>query len=103
MVAVFVLCIFVGVKNGLIRSVIGLVVVAVSAALVAGLRLPALVITIATGALAASIAAAIGLGTSITLASTGFVGTLLDLRLGVVPEISRLRLRAAAVTPARAD
>lgn len=33
MVAVFVLCIFVGVKNGLIRSVIGLVVVAVSAAL----------------------------------------------------------------------
>ena len=32
-VAVFALCIFVGVKNGLIRSIIGLVVVAVAAAL----------------------------------------------------------------------
>lgn len=59
-----------------------------NATLVAGLRLPALVITIATGALAASIAAAIGLGTSIALSSTGFVGDLLDLRLGVVPGIA---------------
>ncbi|MGA0540576.1 ABC transporter permease [Neotabrizicola sp. VNH66] len=59
-----------------------------NAGLVAGLRLPALVITIATGALAASIAAAIGLGTSISLSSTGFVGQLLGLRLGVVPGIA---------------
>ena len=40
MVAVFALCIFVGVKNGLIRSVIGLVVVAVSAALAVWLSEP---------------------------------------------------------------
>ena len=40
MVAVFALCIFVGVKNGLIRSVIGLAVVAVSAALAVWLSEP---------------------------------------------------------------
>lgn len=40
MVAVFALCIFVGVKNGLIRSVIGLVVVTVSAALAVWLSEP---------------------------------------------------------------
>jgi len=66
----------------------GLVFGLLNAVLVAGLRLPALVITIATGALAASIAAAIGLGTSITLSSTGFVGDILGLRLGLVPLIA---------------
>ena len=66
----------------------GLVFGLLNAGLVAGLRLPALVITIATGALAASIAAAIGLGTSIALSSTGFVGELLNLRLGLVPLIA---------------
>ena len=35
-VAVFALCIFVGVKNGLIRSIIGLVVVAAAAGLPRG-------------------------------------------------------------------
>lgn len=64
---------------------IGLAFGILNATLVAALRLPALVITIASGALAASIAAAIGLGTSIALGSTGFVGQLLDLRFGVVP------------------
>lgn len=53
--------------------------------LVAILRLPALVITIATGALAASIAAAIGLGTSISLRETGFVGDIVRARIGMVP------------------
>jgi ribose transport system permease protein len=67
---------------------VGVVFGVLNAALVAGLRLPALVITIATGALAASLAAAIGLGTSISLSSTGFVGALLGLRLGVVPAIA---------------
>lgn len=66
----------------------GLVFGLLNAGLVAGLRLPALVITIATGALAASIAAAIGLGTSISLSSTGFVGQILGLRLGLVPLIA---------------
>lgn len=53
--------------------------------LVAIFRLPALVITIATGGLAGSIAAAIGLGTSISLSSTGFVGALLHINLGILP------------------
>ena len=39
-VAVFALCIFVGVKNGLIRSIIGLVVVAAAAALAVWLSEP---------------------------------------------------------------
>lgn len=64
---------------------IGLTFGLLNAGLVAVLRLQALVITIATGALAASVAAAIGLGTSIALSSTGFVGDLLDLRVGVMP------------------
>jgi len=66
----------------------GVVFGLLNATLVAVLRLPALVITIATGALAASIAAAIGLGTSIALNNTGFVGDILDLRVGVVPLIA---------------
>ena len=46
------------------------------------LRPPARVITIASGALAASLVAAIGAGTSISLGSTGFVGAILDARAG---------------------
>ncbi|EPX75714.1 ABC transporter permease [Salipiger mucosus] len=64
---------------------IGVLFGLLNATLVAGLRLPALVITIASGALAASIAAAIGLGTSISLSTTGYVGALLDMRVGVLP------------------
>lgn len=64
---------------------IGIVFGLVNGVLVAILRLPALVITIATGGLAGSIAAAIGLGTSISLSSTGFVGSLLHLNFGVLP------------------
>lgn len=67
---------------------VGLVFGLLNAALVAGLRLPALVITIATGALAASIAAALGRGTSIALSNTGFVGEILALRIGVLPLVA---------------
>lgn len=67
---------------------IGIIFGLLNASLVAGLRLPALVTTIATGGLAASIAAAIGLGTSISLSNTGFVGALLDLKFGIVPAIA---------------
>lgn len=56
--------------------------------LVALLRLPALVITIATGGLAGSIAAAIGKGTSIPMATTGFAGALVRANLGVVPVLA---------------
>ncbi len=66
----------------------GVVIGLINGGLVAGFRLPALVITIATGGLAGSIAAAIGLGTSISLSSTGFVGSVLSANLGVVPVIA---------------
>lgn len=60
----------------------------INGGLVAIFRLPALVITIATGGLAGSIAAAIGLGTSISLPSTGFVGVLLHTNIGVIPVLT---------------
>jgi ribose transport system permease protein len=64
---------------------VGVVFGSVNALLVGILRLPALVITIASGALAASLAAAIGAGTSISLASTGFVGAILSVHIGPLP------------------
>ncbi|WP_283178859.1 ABC transporter permease [Gemmobacter sp. 24YEA27] len=67
---------------------VGILFGLLNAALVAGLRLPALVITIATGALAASLAAALGKGTSISLGSTGFVGDLLAVKIGVLPLVA---------------
>lgn len=63
----------------------GVLIGLLNGTLVALLRLPALVITIATGGLAASIAAAIGQGTSISLRQTGFVGSIVDANIGVVP------------------
>lgn len=66
----------------------GVVFGLINGALVALLRLPALVITIATGGLAGSIAAAIGLGTSISLSNTGFVGALVNANLGMVPMLA---------------
>lgn len=66
----------------------GLLIGALNGTLVAVLRLPALVITIATGGLAASIAAAIGHGTSISLRGTGFVGDIVSASLGVVPVLA---------------
>jgi ribose transport system permease protein len=70
----------------------GLVFGLINALLVAVLRLPALVITIATGGLAGSIAAAIGLGTSISLSGTGFVGVLVNANLGIIPVLAILVL-----------
>jgi len=58
--------------------------------LVAVMRLPALVITIATGGLAGSIAAAIGKGTSIPFDSVGFVGIVLNANVGIVPVLAIL-------------
>lgn len=67
---------------------VGIVFGLVNGGLVAVFRLPALVITIATGGLAGSIAAAIGLGTSIALPSTGFVGAALSTNIGIVPLVA---------------
>lgn len=64
---------------------VGVIFGGANAILVGLLRLPALVITIASGALAASLAAAIGAGTSISLASTGFVGAILAVHIGPLP------------------
>ncbi|MET0258119.1 MAG: ABC transporter permease [Methylobacterium sp.] len=68
----------------------GLAVGALNGVLVAGMGLPALVVTIATGGLAGSVAAAIGKGTSIPMATTGFAGTLVDAEIGVVPVLAVL-------------
>jgi ribose/xylose/arabinose/galactoside ABC-type transport system permease subunit len=73
-VSVAVACsLFVGLANGV---------------LVAYLGLPALVVTIATGGIAAALAEAIGLGSSIEIPRTGFVGTLVAAQLGFVPLIA---------------
>ncbi|GGD98972.1 ribose ABC transporter permease [Aureimonas endophytica] len=69
---------------------VGVAIGSLNGLLVAVLRLPALVITIATGGLAGSVAAAIGKGTSIPLASTDFVGALVKANLGIVPLIAVL-------------
>ncbi|WP_062228013.1 ABC transporter permease [Aureimonas frigidaquae] len=66
----------------------GAVIGALNGLLVAGMGLPALVITIATGGLAGSIAAAIGRGTSIPVATTGFVGPFVDANIGIVPVLA---------------
>ncbi len=66
----------------------GIVFGVVNGGLVAIFRLPALVSTIATGGLAGSIAAAIGLGTSISLSTTGFAGSLLHANIGVMPVLT---------------
>lgn len=68
--------------------VAGILIGTLNGLLVAAMRLPALVITIATGGLAGSIAAAIGKGTSIPMSGTGFVGTVLDANLGIVPVLA---------------
>lgn len=69
---------------------VGIVFGLLNGVLVALLRLPALVITIASGALAASLAAGIGSGTSISISDTGYVGDFLRIRFGVVPLVAVL-------------
>ena len=71
--------------GGLAGLGVGIIFGGGNAILVGVLRLPALVITIASGALAASLAAAIGAGTSISLGSTGFVGAILAVHIGPLP------------------
>lgn len=53
--------------------------------LVCYLRLPALIVTIATAGICASVAAALGKGTVIRITDTGFLGALLQTTLGPVP------------------
>ncbi|KTR03133.1 sugar ABC transporter permease [Aureimonas ureilytica] len=74
----------------LVALLAGLLVGLLNGLLVALMGLPALVITIATGGLAGSIAAAIGKGTSIPMATTGFAGALVDANLGLLPVLTVL-------------
>lgn len=59
----------------------------VNGVLIAVLRLPALIVTIATGGVAASIAAALGKGTSLRIDDAGLVGQILATTIGPVPLI----------------
>lgn len=55
--------------------------------LVAYLRLPALIVTIATAGICASAAAALGKGTVIRIADTGLLGRMLEQTVGPVPVV----------------
>lgn len=59
----------------------------VNGVLIAVLRLPALIVTIATGGMAGSIAAALGRGTSLRIGDPGPVGAFLAASVGPVPLI----------------
>jgi ribose/xylose/arabinose/galactoside ABC-type transport system permease subunit len=65
--------------------------------LVAYLGLPALVVTIATGGIAAALADAIGKGSSIEIATTGFVGQIVTAQFGFVPLIAVVAVAIYAV------
>jgi ribose transport system permease protein len=65
----------------------GMVVGFANGVLIAALRLPALIVTIATGGIAGSIAAALGKGTSVRIVDTGMIGEVLTMTLGPVPVI----------------
>jgi ribose transport system permease protein len=58
--------------------------------LVGLLGLPSLIVTIATGGLAASLAAAIGRGAPLGIADTGFVGYFMNLSLDAFPAVALL-------------
>ncbi|MCB1354859.1 MAG: ABC transporter permease [Rhodobacteraceae bacterium] len=63
----------------------GLIAGAVNGLLIAGLGLPPLIVTIATGGICASIAAALGKGTSIRIAEHGLLTDLLTTNIGPFP------------------
>jgi ribose transport system permease protein len=73
-----------------------LLVGAVNGLLVGYFNLPALVITIATGGVASALAAAVGLGSSIAITDTSFMGAAVESKVGVIPAIAILVLAAYA-------
>jgi ribose transport system permease protein len=58
--------------------------------LVGYMRLPALITTLATGSFARSMAAVIGLGSSVEVSDTGLVGRFLNLHFGFLPAVAVL-------------
>lgn len=66
----------------------GVVIGLVNGLLIQYLGLAPLVVTIATGGLGSSIAAAIGLGTSFRIDDTGFLGTFMETHFGIFPAVT---------------
>lgn len=70
--------------------VLGGTVGVINGMLVGTARLQPLIVTIATGGICGSVAAAIGKGTSVRIADTGPLGTLLGFSVGPVPAVAVL-------------
>lgn len=73
---------------GLAGLAVGAVAGLVNGFLIAVMRIPPLIVTIATGGICASIAAALGKGTSIRISDPGPLGELIFTNLGPVPIIT---------------
>lgn len=65
--------------------------------LVGYMRLPSLITTLATGGFARSMAAVIGLGSSLEIGSTGFVGRFIDTSFGFLPAVALLTIALYAL------
>jgi ribose transport system permease protein len=74
--------------SGLAGLAVGAVAGLVNGLLIAVMRIPPLIVTIATGGICASIAAALGKGTSIRISDPGPLGELIFTNLGPVPVIT---------------
>jgi ribose transport system permease protein len=75
---------------GLVGVAVGAAAGLVNGVLVAVMRIQPLIVTIATGGICASIAAALGKGTSIRIADAGPLGELIFTNIGPVPVIAIL-------------
>jgi ribose/xylose/arabinose/galactoside ABC-type transport system permease subunit len=75
----------------------GIAVGALNGLLVGYMRLPALITTLATGGFARSMAAVIGLGSSVEVSNTGFVGRFINLHFGFMPAVGVLTLLFYAI------
>lgn len=76
----------------------GVAVGLVNGALVGYMRLPALITTLATGGFARSMAAVIGLGSSLEIGNAGFVGRFVDTSFGFLPAVALLAVALYAVS-----
>ena len=74
--------------SGLAGLAVGAIAGSVNGLLIAVIRIPPLIVTIATGGICASIAAALGKGTSIRISDPGPLGELIFTNLGPVPVIT---------------
>lgn len=77
--------------------VAGIAVGLVNGFLVGYMRLPALITTLATGGFARSMAAVIGLGSSLEIGNAGFVGRFVDTSFGFLPAVALLTIALYAV------